>query len=233
MAKASKGKSSAKSDSPVTNKSPVKGKAEGKGKTENKGRKPDDTEVETVVGEVVPKKKRPDKSMYLPTVAYQRAIMEDDDKRAAMAKIVGNVHAFFKTGCEAPVKSNVELCDRLNDYFQTCAETQQLPTIEKMTLAIGYAKQSVWEWANRVKIPRWGNEETADILKKAYQIHAAVDAEMSSSGTIQPVVYIFRAKNYYGMRDQTDHVFSTEAEHTESLNQLEQKARLLPGADDE
>lgn len=190
-------------------------------------------DVETVVGEVVTKKKYPDKSMYLPTVAYQKAIMEDDDKRAAMAKIVGNVHAFFKTGCEAPVKSNEELCDRLNDYFQTCAETQQLPTIEKMTLAIGYPKTSVWEWANSVRVPVWGDSETSTILKKAFQIHAAIDAEMSSSGTIQPVVYIFRAKNYYGMKDQTDHVFSTDTEHTESLNQLEQKARLLPGAEDE
>lgn len=45
---------------------------------------------------------------------------------------------------------------------------------------------------------------TANILKKAKNLIASLDAELALDSKIQPVVYMFRAKNYYGMKDTQD-----------------------------
>ena len=45
---------------------------------------------------------------------------------------------------------------------------------------------------------------TADLALMKKAILAAIDADLVLKGMINPVAYIFRAKNYYGMKDQQD-----------------------------
>jgi hypothetical protein len=42
------------------------------------------------------------------------------------------------------------------------------------------------------------------MIKNAKQIIAGIDAKLAAEGKIPQVVYIFRAKNFYGMKDQQD-----------------------------
>jgi hypothetical protein len=46
------------------------------------------------------------------------------------------------------------------------------------------------------------------MIKKAKGILAAIDAKLVSEGKIPQVTYIFRAKNFFGMRDQQDVVLT-------------------------
>lgn len=98
-----------------------------------------------------------------------------------------------------PPKDNAEMAERLNDYFRQCNEGQ-MPTIEDMCLALGVTRQTLWEWENVRRV----NPERADMVKKAKQIMAGIDAKLASEGKIPQVVYIFRSKNFYGMKDQQD-----------------------------
>lgn len=56
------------------------------------------------------------------------------------------------------------------------------------------------EWKNGLHC----DADRSNIIKKAFDALAAYDAGMATEGKMNPVPYIFRAKNYYGMRDQTD-----------------------------
>jgi len=56
------------------------------------------------------------------------------------------------------------------------------------------------------------------MIKKAKQILAAIDAELVSSGKIPQVVYIFRAKNFFGMADQQEIVVSTGANAEQDMS---------------
>lgn len=96
------------------------------------------------------------------------------------------------------VESDEECAERLDDFFAHVAETGELPTVEKMCLALGTTRQRVWEWEQGRK-----GERRADIIKRAKEILAAIDAELVSTGRIPQVTYIFRAKNFFGMTDQT------------------------------
>ena len=42
------------------------------------------------------------------------------------------------------------------------------------------------------------------MMQRAKDILSAIDAELVQTGKVNPVVYIFRAKNFYDMRDQQD-----------------------------
>lgn len=140
----------------------------------------------------------------LPTTQLQK-LEQDDDKRVFIGKTLQNILAISKAFDE-PVRTDEALIARLGWFFEKCAESQQLPTVEKMCLAIGWPRETVFEIING--ITRGFSNDTADILKKAKNLIASLDAELAQEGKIQPVVYLFRAKNYYNMRDQQEMVLT-------------------------
>ena len=134
--------------------------------------------------------------------ARMQLIEQDDEKRAFVAKAIENNLVFFNTGVQKRVSNDEELCERLNWFFSECARTQQVPNVEKMSNALGYHRSTLNDWETGIK--NGFSPHTKDIIKQAKQILASIDAELAQEGKTQPVVYMFRAKNFYGMRDQQD-----------------------------
>ena len=95
------------------------------------------------------------------------------------------------------VKTDEECAERLNEYFQRLSETGEIPTVEKMCLALGTTRTTVWEWENG----RGCSSARSNMIKKSKEILAALDAELVSRGKIPQVTYIFRAKNFFQMSD--------------------------------
>ena len=102
------------------------------------------------------------------------------------------------------VKTDEECAERLDEFFTRMNETGEIPTVEKMALALGVSRQAVWQWETGL----YGTPERQKMIKKAKEILAALDAELVSKGKIPQVTYIFRAKNFYGMRDQAEVVIT-------------------------
>ena len=146
------------------------------------------------------KLKNPNAAMNLPQMGLKK-LEQDDDKRVFIGKALHNILAVSKA-FDAPPKNDDELCERLNWFFKTCEETNQLPTVEKMCLALSMPRSTVFDIESGRT--RGFSSVNSDILKKAKNLIASLDAELAQEGKIQPVVYMFRAKNYYGMRDQQD-----------------------------
>ena len=122
----------------------------------------------------------------------------------------------------APVKTDEECVDRLVEFFQYYADNGGIPTVEKMCLALGVAIQRVWEWQNGAK-----GDERAEIVKRAKNLIASFDADLAIRGLINPVVYIFRGKNYYGMKDQQEVSVTHTARIEDGMSQDEIRRRLL------
>ena len=160
--------------------------------------------------------------------ARMQLIEQDDEKRAFVAKAIENNLVFFNAGIQNKVSSDEELCERLNWFFSQCAETQQIPNVEKMANAIGYHRSTLNDWENGIQ--NGFSPVTKDIIKQAKQILASIDAELAQEGKTQPVVYMFRAKNFYGMRDQQDVVLTPNTGGLESADKatIEAKYAELP-----
>lgn len=120
--------------------------------------------------------------------------------KAEVKDMISNV-LFWKN--TKPVETDEECAERLDMFFQHVGETGELPTVEKMCLALGTVRQRVWEWENGSK-----GTKRADMIKRAKEILAALDAELVSNNKIPQVTYIFRAKNFYSMADKSEVVLT-------------------------
>lgn len=122
-------------------------------------------------------------------------------KAEDVSRIMKNCLAWY---AKPRIETDDECRQRLLDFFTACMESGELPTVEKMCIALGYARNTVFEWEQGKKC----SAERANMIKKAKEFIAAFESEMVTEGKIQPVVYIFRAKNYFGMKDQQDLVLT-------------------------
>ena len=158
--------------------------------------------------------------------ARMQLIEQDDEKRAFVAKAVENNLVFFNKGVREKVRSDEELCERLNWFFSECARTQQIPNIEKLSNALGYHRNTLHTWESGQN-PGF-SPATKEIISQAKQILASIDAELATEGKTQPVVYMFRAKNFYGMRDQQDLVVTPNTAQQSDVATIEAKYEELP-----
>ena len=126
-------------------------------------------------------------------------LVKEEERKAINARLLNETLEMYN---QKPVKTDEELAERLGWYFTRCAERESRPTVEEMWLSTGYACSTVREWVCGYK--RGLGDYTAAILKKAQAFMQSYDAGLVASGALNPVVYIFRAKNYYGMKDQQD-----------------------------
>ena len=118
-------------------------------------------------------------------------------KREEISQIIHESYRFFNLPI---VKSDEECAERLYWYFTLCNEEGQLPTVEDMCLALGTTRTTVWRWENGEQC----SPTRSNMIKKAKEILAGIDAKLVSQGKIPQITYIFRAKNFFGLSDKQE-----------------------------
>lgn len=137
---------------------------------------------------------------------------------------------------EAPT-SDEQVAERLNEFFAHCTETGELPTMEKLFLAVGTDNSTGQQWLHG----QGCSPERAGMMQKSRQVMAALDAEFVSTGKIPQVTYIFRSKNYYGMSNKQETIITVANPLGAELSEADLAARIaadvvdapaLPGIDE-
>ena len=156
---------------------------------------------------------------------FPSTIDPDTEDKDTIRAVLTETLQWFERGHDRP-NTDEEIYIRSQEYFQSCIDRQQRPTVENYCLAIGYARSTVNEWKNGMHC----SAERTNIIKKAYDAFAAFDAGMASAGKLNAVLYFFRAKNYYDMRDQQELVIQPKQGITdESAVNIAEKYAELPG----
>lgn len=128
------------------------------------------------------------------------------------------------------VYTDEECADRLNEFFARCAQTGEIPTVEKMCLALGYTRMTIWNWEHGSQ----GNARK-EMIEMAKEILASIDAELVSRNKIPQVTYIFRAKNFFGLSNKTEVVLTPNNPLESNMDRQALQARYelnTPDADD-
>lgn len=132
----------------------------------------------------------------------RRYVPETDEDKALVSQLIGEILTEYR---KDKVKSDEELTERLDDYFRRCADRGQTPTVEEMSLSTGWSIQTVRDWQYGTN--KGFSPQTSAIIKKAKDFMQAFDAKLVIAGKMNFLAYCFRAKNYYGMKDQQDLAF--------------------------
>lgn len=119
-----------------------------------------------------------------------------NDKERELAKKVLKFNLdVMKIGFEKP-KTPEELQDRFTAYFTLCSNNGMPPTIEGLALCSGWCRTTFYDIGEGRQSVQFTNT-----IKKAKDYVCNYDAAMASIGKVNAPVYIFRAKNFYNMKD--------------------------------
>lgn len=121
------------------------------------------------------------------------------------------------------VKDDEDCRQRIIAFFEYYKQSGGLPTMEKLSLALGATPQTLWDWDVR----KTKGSERSELIKAAKICISAIDADLALLGYIDKVVYIFRAKNYYGMKDTQDIVVQAKDPLGDGTSREELERRLL------
>lgn len=155
-----------------------------------------------------------------------RPDLSSDEDRALVSQLLTEVLVEYR---QPKVKSDEELKERINDYYERCAQTGQTPTVEELYLSTGYAISTVkdWEYGRH----KGFSPETAAIIKKAKGFMQTFDAKLVVSGKLNFLAYCFRAKNYYGMVDKQEMVLTPNQPQIEGLTPEQLQRKYIEASD--
>lgn len=143
-------------------------------------------------------------------------------KKEEISQVIKESFQYFNNEI---VKTDEECAMRLNGYFEQCNQTGQIPTVEDMCLCLGTVRRTVWDWEQGTQgIVR------SNMIKKAKEILAGIDAKLVSMGKIPQITYIFRAKNFFGMQDKQEVVLTPNSPLGDLNDPNEIKRRYLETA---
>lgn len=145
---------------------------------------------------------------------------DENDKSLFIKRALTESLQFYSRPC---VANTQEAMERTAEYFVFCVEHGMRPTVEEYALALGTTRSMFERWRN-------GTAKNVDyrVIERAKEVIAAFDAKAVIANKMNPVAYIFRSKNYYGLRDQTDVVVTPKQLETKSKDDLIYAAEALP-----
>jgi hypothetical protein len=111
------------------------------------------------------------------------------------------VKAAMYWNCYQPANTDDEIQDRIEEFFTHISETGEYPLWEKLCIALGHDRKTVWRWIEGVGC----TDRRSHSLKMAKETIGCIDAHLAACGAMPQIVYIFRAKNFYGMVDKQEY----------------------------
>ena len=103
-----------------------------------------------------------------------------------------------------------ELRERFNKLFELCFQYNFIPTVESLALCSGWDRRTLWDIESGASHKGDG---MSDVVKNAKDLIAHLEAELARDGEINGSVYMFRAKNYFGMTDKQEVVVTPNVDN--------------------
>ena len=103
-----------------------------------------------------------------------------------------------------------ELSERFEQLFDMCFRNNFIPTVEALALCSGWDRRTLWDIETGVS---HRGDGMSDVVKEAKEFIAAIEAELARDGEINGSVYMFRAKNYFGMVDKQEVVVTPNVDN--------------------
>lgn len=168
------------------------------------------------------------RARYIPNVVKGLWWMSSEDNRDLLSEVIAASRRALRM---MPVNSNAELIDRIDEYFSIVQGRRVPPTIEEFSLYMGYSTQVIRAMAEGTNlgfpdIPYPGCT-TKKLLERCIEALHAADAVQAMKRMSDSTTYIFRSKNYYGMRDNRETPIQINLKTPDALPP-DQIAKLLP-----
>ena len=148
-----------------------------------------------------------------PPVVQYKEYRENPENAATISRLMTET---LQSYVKPRVRNDAELEERFVEFYKECAEYGKIPTLEELFLSTGYS-------LSYMKMIMTGerkgfSHESKNIIIRAKEFLRTFDAKLVVTGELNPIIYIFRAKNFYSMKDQQDVVFNAGTDRIAQLS---------------
>ena len=102
---------------------------------------------------------------------------------------------FTKIGAPYKWDNCEDLENEIAGFFELCDRTNTIPTIVNLSVWLGCNRDTIYAHAND------SNSPFSDIFKNVINFFHGTIESSAIGGGVNPVLYMFLSKNYFGMRD--------------------------------
>ena len=167
-----------------------------------------------------------------PQVRGRQQIINDPEAREYGSDVLCDLRKALRM---PHVKSNQELLERIDRYFDIVQHRRVPPSVEEMALYCGYSVATLNDWKHGRNHGFSDQPEpgltTSEIIKKAYDLIHSYHANMAQIGRENPLIYIFRSKCYHNMVEKQEISILPEDNGLRKPLTPEEIARNLPRLD--
>jgi len=145
-----------------------------------------------------------------------QSMPQNEERQALITSVMRPALQIYK---QVPCKSDKEVQERIDLYFEDCCKMGVLPTVEGLSLVLGISKVTMREWEQGKY-----NAQRGPVVARAKELIAEIDAQLTLQGKMNVLAYIFRSKNFYGMKDKTE--VEVSSSQIDQLNEEELKKSI-------
>ena len=109
-------------------------------------------------------------------------------------------------------KTEKELETKIQEYFNHCKKTEEIPTISALAVYLDTSRETLCNYEKK--------EDFFDTIKRAKDRVIALQEQLAMKGKINPTVWIFSAKNNLGYTDKKETDLTTAGKPLGILNSL-------------
>ena len=122
---------------------------------------------------------------------------------------------FNSTGVGRPYKwDSVERVEKdIETFFELCDRTNTIPTVVNLSVWLGCNRDTIYAHANDPNSP------FSDLFKNVLNFFHGTIESSAIGGGVNPVLYMFLSKNYFGMRDDKNIQVSAASDNSPVNNQ--------------
>jgi len=161
-------------------------------------------------------------------------LYKDDsaERRAEIGSIVAVTGQMFSLAQDKPkvTPNNLDIIkQRAFDYFNECAATGTIPTMEGLAISFGVCRKTLYNW-----LEQYDNKPLVELMERIRDVIADMNYQLASKRKIDITGYIFYSKNRFGMQDKTDiEVIPNTNPLGNTKDPAEIQQRLMEGIADE
>lgn len=131
---------------------------------------------------------------------------------------------------EAPLNDDV-IADRMAEFFLVAYEEGFDVTVERLAPCIGVTVARLREWARGIGC----TQHCQNLVLKAFDLIHSIEVDLTQRNKIPVVMYIFRSKNYFQMKDIQETVLLPQpvfGDVTSEADMIERLKARVPTSDD-
>ena len=126
------------------------------------------------------------------------------------------------------VKTDEEIAERLNWYFfEYCFQYQMKPTLDGCAMALGIHRDTLNNWEHGES----GSYKLDTAKKIKYLVKTFMEAA-TMEGKLNPIVWMFYGKNYFGMVDKQEMVLTpNRSEGDTDVSAIQERLKAMKGSE--